>query len=99
MDNVPQTFCEHNEAVGKNKYKVAIQDNGPGIVKKQIPLVFVNFLMEQTDTCWYRHFNVRRQQDCFCREKQSTLALPQSEIFMHLRKRTLENTPSFGYSG
>ena len=29
----------HIEAVGKDKYKVGVQDNGPGIVKKQIPLI------------------------------------------------------------
>jgi len=32
------------DSVGKDKYKVAIQDNGPGIVKKQIPLIFGKLL-------------------------------------------------------
>ena len=32
------------ESVGKDKFKVAIQDNGPGIVKKQIPLIFGKLL-------------------------------------------------------
>jgi DNA topoisomerase-6 subunit B len=32
------------EANGKDKYKVAVQDNGPGIVKKQIPLIFGKLL-------------------------------------------------------
>lgn len=32
------------EATGNNRYKVAIQDNGPGIVKKQIPLIFGKLL-------------------------------------------------------
>jgi DNA topoisomerase-6 subunit B len=32
------------ESVGKDKYKVAVQDNGPGIVKKQIPLIFGKLL-------------------------------------------------------
>lgn len=29
---------------GNNRYKVAVQDNGPGIVKKQIPLIFGKLL-------------------------------------------------------
>ena len=34
----------HIEPAGKERYKVAIQDNGPGIVKKQIPLIFGKLL-------------------------------------------------------
>ncbi len=34
----------HIEQTGKDKYKVAVQDNGPGIVKKQIPLIFGKLL-------------------------------------------------------
>jgi DNA topoisomerase-6 subunit B len=34
----------HIENTGKDKYKVGIQDNGPGIVKKQIPLIFGKLL-------------------------------------------------------
>ena len=30
----------HIELTGKDRYKVAVQDNGPGIVKKQIPLMY-----------------------------------------------------------
>lgn len=40
---VPEIWV-HIEASGKNRYKVAIQDNGPGIVKKQIPLIFGKLL-------------------------------------------------------
>ncbi len=36
---VPQVRV-HIEATGPNRYKIALQDNGPGIVKKQIPLIF-----------------------------------------------------------
>ena len=32
------------EATGKTYYKVSVQDNGPGIVKKQIPLIFGKLL-------------------------------------------------------
>ncbi|HMO92112.1 MAG TPA: DNA topoisomerase VI subunit B [Pirellulaceae bacterium] len=32
------------EAAGKNRFRVAVQDNGPGIVKKQIPLIFGKLL-------------------------------------------------------
>lgn len=34
----------HIEQTGNNRYKVGIQDNGPGIVKKQIPLIFGKLL-------------------------------------------------------
>ncbi|GHT18510.1 hypothetical protein FACS1894189_6500 [Planctomycetales bacterium] len=34
----------HIENTGKDKYKVGVQDNGPGIVKKQIPLIFGKLL-------------------------------------------------------
>ncbi len=34
----------HIEQTGKDKYKVAVQDNGPGIIKKQIPLIFGKLL-------------------------------------------------------
>ncbi len=32
------------DQTGKDRYKVAVQDNGPGIVKKQIPLIFGKLL-------------------------------------------------------
>ena len=34
----------HIESTGSNRYKVGIQDNGPGILKKQIPLIFGKLL-------------------------------------------------------
>ncbi|MEX2186214.1 MAG: DNA topoisomerase VI subunit B [Pirellulales bacterium] len=34
----------HIESTGANRYKVGIQDNGPGILKKQIPLIFGKLL-------------------------------------------------------
>ncbi len=34
----------HIEQTGPNRYKVGIQDNGPGILKKQIPLIFGKLL-------------------------------------------------------
>jgi len=34
----------HIEATGENRYKVGVQDNGPGILKKQIPLIFGKLL-------------------------------------------------------
>ena len=34
----------HIEQTGPNRYKVGVQDNGPGIVKKQIPLIFGKLL-------------------------------------------------------
>jgi len=34
----------HIEATGTNRYKVGVQDNGPGILKKQIPLIFGKLL-------------------------------------------------------
>ena len=34
----------HIEQTGNNRYKVGIQDNGPGILKKQIPLIFGKLL-------------------------------------------------------
>jgi len=32
------------EATGNNRFRVSVQDNGPGIVKKQIPLIFGKLL-------------------------------------------------------
>jgi DNA topoisomerase-6 subunit B len=34
----------HIQETGENRYKVGVQDNGPGIVKKQIPLIFGKLL-------------------------------------------------------
>src|SRR5688500_12120857 len=34
----------HIEQTGTNRYKIGVQDNGPGIVKKQIPLIFGKLL-------------------------------------------------------
>ena len=34
----------HIQSTGVNRYKVGVQDNGPGIVKKQIPLIFGKLL-------------------------------------------------------
>src|SRR6476646_475724 len=34
----------HIESTGADKYKVGVQDNGPGILKKQIPLIFGKLL-------------------------------------------------------
>ena len=34
----------HIEPSGKERFRVAVQDNGPGIVKKQIPLIFGKLL-------------------------------------------------------
>jgi DNA topoisomerase VI subunit B len=34
----------HIEATGPDRFKVGVQDNGPGIVKKQIPLIFGKLL-------------------------------------------------------
>ena len=34
----------HIESTGKDRYKIGVQDNGPGIVKKQIPLIFGKLL-------------------------------------------------------
>jgi len=40
---VPEIWI-HVEATGPNRFKVGVQDNGPGIVKKQIPLIFGKLL-------------------------------------------------------
>src|SRR5256712_10375723 len=40
---VPEIWV-HIEATGPNRFKVGVQDNGPGIVKKQIPLIFAELL-------------------------------------------------------
>jgi len=40
---VPEIWV-HLETTGPNRYKVGVQDNGPGIVKKQIPLIFGKLL-------------------------------------------------------
>ncbi len=34
----------HIQQMGTNRYKVGVQDNGPGIVKRQIPLIFGKLL-------------------------------------------------------
>ncbi len=34
----------HLEQTGNNRFKIGVQDNGPGIVKKQIPLIFGKLL-------------------------------------------------------
>jgi len=34
----------HVEQTGENRYKAGVQDNGPGILKKQIPLIFGKLL-------------------------------------------------------
>src|SRR5882757_11053722 len=34
----------HIEATGPDRFKVGVQDNGPGILKKQIPLIFGKLL-------------------------------------------------------
>lgn len=34
----------HIESTGENRYKVGVQDNGPGILKKTIPLIFGKLL-------------------------------------------------------
>src|SRR6267142_2083225 len=40
---VPEVWV-HIETTGTNRFKVGVQDNGPGIVKKQIPLIFGKLL-------------------------------------------------------
>jgi len=40
---IPELWV-HIEATGPNRFKVGVQDNGPGIVKKQIPLIFGKLL-------------------------------------------------------
>jgi DNA topoisomerase-6 subunit B len=40
---VPEIWV-HIESTANNRFKVGIQDNGPGIVKKQIPLIFGKLL-------------------------------------------------------
>ena len=40
---VPEIWV-HIEQTGNNRYKVGVQDNGPGIVKQQIPLIFGKLL-------------------------------------------------------
>ncbi|MGY8767574.1 MAG: DNA topoisomerase VI subunit B [Pirellulales bacterium] len=40
---VPEIWV-HIEQTGNNRFKAGIQDNGPGIVKKQIPLIFGKLL-------------------------------------------------------
>lgn len=40
---VPEIWV-HVQQTGPNRYKVGVQDNGPGILKKQIPLIFGKLL-------------------------------------------------------
>src|SRR2546426_681851 len=42
--NIVPEIWVHIEAAAANRFKVAVQDNGPGIVKKQIPLIFGKLL-------------------------------------------------------
>jgi len=42
--NIVPEIWVHIEATGPNRFKVGVQDNGPGIVKKQIPLIFGKLL-------------------------------------------------------
>lgn len=40
---VPEVWV-HIEQTGESRYRVSVQDNGPGIVKRQIPLIFGKLL-------------------------------------------------------
>lgn len=40
---IPEIWV-HMEQTGNNRFKIGVQDNGPGIVKKQIPLIFGKLL-------------------------------------------------------
>ena len=40
---IPEIWV-HIESTGTNRFKVGVQDNGPGIMKKQIPLIFGKLL-------------------------------------------------------
>src|SRR5881296_2383940 len=42
--NIVPEIWVHMETTGPNRFKVGVQDNGPGIVKKQIPLIFGKLL-------------------------------------------------------
>ena len=41
---IPPEIWVHIEGTSKERFKIGIQDNGPGIVKKQIPLIFGKLL-------------------------------------------------------
>ncbi len=41
---IPPEIWVHIEQTGPQRYRVGIQDNGPGILKKQIPLIFGKLL-------------------------------------------------------
>ncbi|MBP89839.1 MAG: DNA topoisomerase [Planctomycetaceae bacterium] len=41
---VPEVWVHIESMTGKDRFKVGVQDNGPGIVKKQIPLIFGKLL-------------------------------------------------------
>lgn len=41
---VPEIWVHIESMSGKDRFKVGVQDNGPGIVKKQIPLIFGKLL-------------------------------------------------------
>ena len=41
---VPEIWVAHRSRPAPNRFKVGVQDNGPGIVKKQIPLIFGKLL-------------------------------------------------------
>jgi len=42
--NIVPEIWVHVEQTGANRFRVSTQDNGPGIVKKQIPLIFGKLL-------------------------------------------------------
>jgi DNA topoisomerase-6 subunit B len=46
---VPEIWVQM-DALGNNRFRVAVQDNGPGIVPKQIPLIFGKLLYGRSST-------------------------------------------------
>ena len=48
--NIVPEIWVHIEATGPNRFKVGVQDNGPGIVKKQIPLILGSCSTDRNST-------------------------------------------------